>query len=111
MPVTNKDLYDFLMNPFPTGVKHFGFNIGNESLTPIDYYFKPLVFIGSKLGEYLTISSYKMTGKQFWKLVQAYRNIKGGAINFTHCKLETSFVPDLSVALKGFRLRRLDFDG
>ncbi len=61
VPATNKDVYDFLLNSFPNRVNFVDFNFDNESLTPIDYYFKPLVLISRKVKVHMSICSHKIT--------------------------------------------------
>ncbi len=68
VPANNKNVYDFLMN-FPTGVRDICFNADNESLTPIDYYFKHLISNGRKVTDVLEIYHFEMTCKQLWKIV------------------------------------------
>ncbi|CAI2360936.1 unnamed protein product [Moneuplotes crassus] len=98
---------EFMNRFFPKKVGVFCFNI-NSDLSPIDDYMDELIKISDNVKEELNIYNFEIPQHHLVTLLS--RNKSKERFRFFNCKLNLTFVPNFSKALKGCALKRLDFD-
>ncbi|CAI2358863.1 unnamed protein product [Moneuplotes crassus] len=102
-----KDLCIFLSQTFPRRVKSCDIYFPESECAPPNHILPQILKINSAVEKEISFSVYRFNERHFKRSLAAFRHIEN--IEFNSCTLLVPRVPDLSLALKGSKIKELKF--
>ncbi|CAI2379065.1 unnamed protein product [Moneuplotes crassus] len=100
-----KDIKNFLIRYFPISCQYFKLNFGYGCKLQIDYYFKSLINLSSRVTEELYILRWKLRQRQMMTIFKEFKHVC--SLAFESCIFALESVPEFGSSLEGSNVKEL----